>query len=552
MTEPARRRTLMAVLIAIAAGVFLTGINWGLPSRWVDPYLFGDEPVWSGEKILSLAPSDANTLGADVDANPLAKRSYPIVLNDTDETRAEIIRRYRLFSHQPDEMITFKSLARIKQFKGDPRLYQYGGLWMYPVGAMLAVADLVGYVDLRGGPEGQAYYLDHPEAFGRFYVVARLYTVLWGLIGVWAVFWIVHRLTASDLAAAVGALCYAFMPVVVNMAHEAKPHLPGAVLMLLSVIAATKFVETGRTRWWVLTGALCGAAFGMVISCLVGFAVILIMTLLRDDPWPRRINVMFGATMVGFAVYFVTNPYVLINGIAAPEILRSNLSNSTAMYGKRGLGGIGNGLLLVIEGASIFVFVTALMAGFHWLIEPLIERVVMRTRRSDHAPFRPPGWLLLCVASLVGVQFLLLAEGKPAEYARFAIVLDVTLAIIGVAALHALTRGVLRSLGFVALVVGVAYFSLPYLRAFVADSGPRGTRQVAARQVQELHGHVEVIAEPAPYSCPPVNLFQRSILLVRPAEPLTAQVRIAAVDDRDHMPNASISWANKRFVIDTK
>ena len=143
----------------------------------------------------------------------------------------------------------------------------------------------------------------------------------------------------------------------------------------------------------MLTGALCGAAFGMVISCLVGFAVILIMTLLRDDPWPRRINVLFGATMVGFAVYFLTNPYVLINAIAAPEILRSNLSNSTAMYGKRGLGGIFNALLLVIEGASIFVFVTALMAGFHWLIEPLIERLILRSRAPDHAhaPFGPSG-----------------------------------------------------------------------------------------------------------------------------------------------------------------
>ena len=40
---------------------------------------------------------------------------------------------------------------------------------------------------------------------------------------------------------------------------EAKPHLPGAVLMLLSVIAAAKYAESGRSRWWVAAGALCGA-----------------------------------------------------------------------------------------------------------------------------------------------------------------------------------------------------------------------------------------------------------------------------------------------------
>ena len=53
------------------------------------------------------------------------------------------------------------------------------------------------------------------------------------------------------------------MPVVVNAAHEAKPHLPGAVLMLLAVLSATNYVRTGRRRYWLGAGALCGAAFGM-------------------------------------------------------------------------------------------------------------------------------------------------------------------------------------------------------------------------------------------------------------------------------------------------
>src|SRR5687767_5920354 len=104
--------TLTAVLLA-SAFMFLLGITWGLPSRAVDPYLFGDEPVWSGEKIAALAPSDNDALGADVDANPLGRRDRPVVLNATDPQRAEIIRRYRLFSYQPDEMITFRSLSRI-------------------------------------------------------------------------------------------------------------------------------------------------------------------------------------------------------------------------------------------------------------------------------------------------------------------------------------------------------------------------------------------------------------------------------------------------------
>jgi hypothetical protein len=537
MTETARRRALIAVLLVVAAGVFLTGINWGLPSRAVDPYLFGDEPVWSGEKIARLAPSDANVLGADVDVNPLARRQLPIVLNDTDEKRAEIIRRYRLFSHQPDEMITFKSLARINQHRGDPRLYQYGGLWMYPVGAMLKLADIVGFVDLRGGPEGQAYYLDHPEAFGRFYIVARLYTVIWGLVGVWAVFWIVHRLTGSNFAAAVGALCYTFMPVVVNMAHEAKPHLPGTVLMLLSVMAATKYVETGRARWWVITGALCGAAFGVVISSLVGFVVIPVMVLLRTESWAHRIRIALGATAVGFAIYFVTNPYVLINAIVAPEILQSNLQNSTAMYGKRGLSGLLNAIRVLVMATSPVVLAIALLG---------ISSVIEQRKKMSRLV-----WLLLVPASLVLVQFVLLAEGKPGEYARFAILPAVALAIMAAVGVHRVKHRIARVMYAVCVVGLTALWGVAYLLGFVADTGSHNTRRLAAAALALEEGDVALIAEPAPYSAPPTNLFQRRLVLIDPrAGPHPTAWTVRPSDQADRAFSTPISWANKPFIIE--
>ncbi len=535
MSLTARRSAVIAGLVVVAACVFLTGINWGLPSRAVDRFLFGDEPVWSGEKIAKLAPSDANTLGADIDANPLAKRSYPIVLNDTDEKRAEIIRRYRLFSHQPDEMITFKALARIKQHRGDPRLYQYGGLWIYPVGAMLKAASIVGLIELRGGPEGQAYYLDHPEAFGRFYIVARLYSVMWGLIGVWAVFWIVHRLSGSEFAAAVGALCYTFMPVVVTMAHEAKPHLPGAVLMLLSIIAAAKYVETGKRQWWMVTGALCGAAFGMVLSSLVGFVVIAVMVLLRQDAWPHRLRVALGATAIGLTVYCISNPYVVINLAAAPEILRSNLSNSTAMYGNRGLRGSGSALKLLARATSPILFSMGAL-GFAWVIQH---------RRNVH----PIAWLLFVPAVLVLVQFVLLAEGKPAEYARFAIVPAAVVAIGAGVAINWFTRPVGR-MSLSALAAGAtAIWGAAYVRAFVADSSIENTRTSAAATLATDGGDVVVTAEPAPYSAPPVNLFERRLLLVRGSGEGFSGWTVRAVDDDQRLLGTSISWANKPFDV---
>src|SRR2546421_6856195 len=101
----------------LAAGVFLAGINWGLPSRKVDSFLFGDRPVWSGQQIVDLLGERGSlSIRADVDVNP--NRLRPIIVNDTDAKRAEILVRYRLYSYQPDEMITFRALASMPRTRG--------------------------------------------------------------------------------------------------------------------------------------------------------------------------------------------------------------------------------------------------------------------------------------------------------------------------------------------------------------------------------------------------------------------------------------------------
>jgi len=92
--------------------------------------------------------------------------------------------------------------------------------------------------------------------------VARVYSGLWGLVGVWGVFALVRRFSNRLIVPATAAACFIFLPIVINGAHEAKPHLAGAVLVILSVLAATKFVETGARKWALVTGALCGWRWG--------------------------------------------------------------------------------------------------------------------------------------------------------------------------------------------------------------------------------------------------------------------------------------------------
>lgn len=538
MIGPTRANASIAIVLVVSATAFLTGIHWGLPSRSVDRNLFGDQTPWSGDKIVQLAPSDSGVLGADVDSNPILNRSVPIVLNATDKQRAEIIRRYRLFSYQPDEFITFKSLSRIREHQGDPRLYQYGGLWIYPVGAFIKV-----FINPQGGQGGQAYYLDHPDEFGRFYIVARLYSAAWGLLAVWAIFWIVRRITADHLLAAAGGICFAFMPVVITMAHEAKPHLGGLALTLCATIAAAKFVQTGLTKWTLLAGALCGAACGIVLSGAMSFAILPMMVLIRRD----RVATLIQSCAVGVLTYIVLNPFVAINLFTHRAVLASNLGNSTAMY-SIGLGGLTNALALLAEGASPVVLIAGVI-GLVALTYSAIQR--RRANSFDEASARgEPGWLLLAPAGVVTIQFVLLADGKPPEYARFGLLAVTFLLVAAFTAIGRIQPVRARALLAFSLTVLTIAFGTVYILAFLRDCRPHTSRTRAAEQLLAIHPRfsrtVGVSAEPAPYIAPPIDLFTRELLYIPPGVEAFPQVRITLDPARSPAP---ISWADSRFRV---
>jgi Dolichyl-phosphate-mannose-protein mannosyltransferase len=556
MTERGRERFTLISLLVLALGVFVTGLGWGLPSRAVDPLLFGDHPVWTGAQIAQLTrPRQNDQLGADVDANPAAPGS---VVNDTDEKRAEIISRYRLYTYQPDEMITMKSLGSMNpsQRDFDPKLYQYGGLWIYPVGTL---------IKLCLNPQSQTFYLDQPVAFGRFYLIARLYVVLWGLIGAWAVYRIALDCGAGMFAAAGVVLLYLFLPVVVNMSHEAKPHLPGAVLVLLAAMCAGRFVQDGRARWWVLSAILCGMSAGIIVSNALALVILPAMVMMRSMKWSRRCGIAACAVAIGVAVYSVTNPYVLVHVVGNDAVLRSNLGNSRAMYS---FGRIGDGLVnagrLLVEGSTPLVGIVGLIGSV------LVAR---RSAKRQVASLR----ILLIVAGLVLVQFVLLAAGKPGEYGRFAILPAIVLALsaatlIGRAPLRTFEK--IESLGL--LLVLTILPSLVYLHGFVRDSGPEPRRLADAAVLEQLHRigatTLGVDREPAPYRLPPVNLFEWRIVLlpdsfdlvsgqapvdviVRPVDELKreptylgAYVRVNERRVEDLFP-ARISWASKPMEI---
>ena len=561
-------RNFLILLIACLGAVVAAGLDWGLPTKESDRYLFASHRTWTGADLAAFDRDRADPRrGADVDRDPLGRESGSVAINPDDSRRAEIIRRYRLYSNQPDEMITFMALQQMKpsQRDFDPRLYQYGGLWIYPVGTLLKATSLLGWIDLRPDP---AFYYDNPDQFGRFYVVARAYTLGWYVVLLVTCALIMRKLTDDDIAAVGAAAIVGVCPVVFALAHEAKPHLPGAALMAIACLLAMRYVERGRKRDAAYAGVACGLASGMVISSAVIGIILPVMILLRADRWAQR----FGSLLIGLTTcalaYGLSNPYVPINLLTDSAAVMSNLGNSRQMYENLSLGSaLPNAARRLVEAASaptIALFVAAIIA------------VLSRRRRPGAM-----GVLLIVPASMVLLQFFTLAAGKPGEYGRFALFPVVAIAISAAWLIALIPHRGLRLSTMIVLPTLIGFLAtLPYVTAFNLDARRQGTRELAAVEIDALAtpSHtLSLFAEPAPYSIPPIDLWQWRVLLDSPPEPSVAppvqppvqppvaDVIVRATDSLADLPAppagyrrifidaaqrpAPITWANKPFDI---
>jgi hypothetical protein len=373
------------------------------------------------------------------------------------------------------------------------------------------------------------------------------------------------------------------------MSHEAKPHLPGAVLMLAAVWFGMRHLENVQSldQWftksfWVMC-ICCGAALGMVLSSWPIFVLIPLVAWMdgtrRVARQPhagkggnvhgrsagRRGRTFIARTIAGASlgafVYLITNPYIVINMFTNRAVLKSNFGNSLAMYEISRIGeGFVRVLRLTVEGATLPILVLGVIA--------LIAAISKRHRVA---------FVLIVPAAVFFLQFVLIGAGKPAEYGRFGIFTNTALGI-GTACVIAvaLRRGVTvaRGLAVIGIVFIVLLYSAAYLRGFWEDTTSYGSR---ARLASTIHtaastdpaGRIRVglRAEPAPYSCPPLNFANAQVILLPNAKTFSdfrPAVPFAKLRPVDHLPQKKrfgplyalillretpISWADKPFDV---
>lgn len=308
------------------------------------------------------------------------------------------------------------------------------------------------------------------------------------------------------------------LPVVVNMAHEAKPHLPGVVLMLLAVRAGLQYAATADRRTWYAMCVLCGLAVGSVLTAWPSLVLIPLAVLAVRQPWLHRVRDLLHGLYLAALVYAAGNPYVIGHLLAGRDVLSSNLGNTRAMF-TAGFSsdGLGNAWSLIVMSMGTPIAWAAVVC-----LPAMPVLYVARRLRGTGSP-RPRWGLLLVPAGLAAAQFVYFAGGQRAEYARFSLFVDaalllVVLAAFGQALVAGGRAGTMARIAVVLCFVLTALTSVPYLKAFVADSGPHGSRGqaalMAARYAQRGASSLALQREPAPFCAPPVDLFAWKLVLL--------------------------------------
>jgi hypothetical protein len=513
----------------LAAALGLCGLRWGLPdAARLRAFPTGRPDAETARRL----EESWRSLYKDIEASHRELRSEEPVTYLRGSQVIEpgwtlpppaLVNSYRsmlLHSAHPDEKKSFIILSRMRAGDLRPLYIQYGGAFIYPLGAFLKAASLLGA--FRTGDLG--FYLQHPEEMARAYLCGRVFVLLGQLAAVLAIFEC-GLLLGGPKTGLWAALLYALCPLAIDNSHLIKPHAYSALCAAIALYWALRALKTGLRRDFVLCGAAVGLAAGASLTLLPLAGLPLLVR------WQRRGALAPALQGVGaaLAVAFLSNPFVLIRP--------GDFAWETQIYPRKDLG-LGLDLIGRLARSSVVELGApfALLAAVSW---------ALAWRRAG-AP------RLLAAAVLLGGAPLWLAfHGyvREPDGLRVFLALFPALALLGAAQLARLRPPAARLLLAFALT-DAGLRSAALLSAMHADSGEGSTRARAARWIDEnvpRGDSIGLARLPEPESTPPFKLAERRLALFdRPESLAPGQEPAYVVADPQVLP-AIGDWLGRGY-----
>lgn len=298
---------------AAALALGLWGLGWGLPSRerlgWVLPPGL-DSPAFHArleagwramhERLgpnLMIASQELTNFSGLQKTRAGWKEPPEVLLNP--------VRSFYLRSAHDDEQSFLLVLSRMRPRRLDfhPRLFLYGGGYLYPLGGWIGACAAVGVGRLS---RSVADYMGRPEDMAGLYYAGRLLSTL------------AAAATAGLLAwsgAGFAAWTWALSPAVIVQSHVMKQHVWWSLWAVAAGLLAMRLPARARRRDWAAAGALVGLAAGSFYPAAFCSLPVAAAAAARARTGRLRKEVAGLALAAGtsIAVFFILNPYWLLD-----------------------------------------------------------------------------------------------------------------------------------------------------------------------------------------------------------------------------------------------
>lgn len=505
----------LAATVCIHIILCAAGLRWGLPGRERSAYALSPENATpeffaamkrSRDDIYAL--SGGSPLGRTATSGAQWVSSIEQTLGmqagasftrfaASSTTAANFVRPFMLRSNSTDEQMTISSLAGMKpeQLKLDPKMYQYGSLYIYGAGALLSLSAKLGLLMIS--PDITAYFSD-PAKMAALFLAGRAANIPFAA-GIVILTFLIGRKLFGTRSGLIAALLCAVSPLLVFQAHIMKPYCIASFFALASMWYAIAITEEQSSAPALRSGVAAGLSMALMPLYGVVACAYMAAALQRKRAW-KNIGIAVSAQAVVFAVCC---PYFFINFHAA----MAEAVSTGNMYS---------------FGLSLAAPLKAV--AFNWLPhQPLIAGLCMCAGMGYAFISRKPP-VLTILAGSIGPTLIFIWLIKNIEVSYHISRFFVPWSIAGLILFAGLADRIMARSRFIAftllaaVTLHTAAFSAVLVANFSADAGTSSTRLRAAQWIATNTGKNSsfgIIYLPEPAHMPPLDFLSHPLILWR-------------------------------------
>jgi len=308
-------------LALLAGALWLSGLSWGLPSRdrllMLMPAAQADSPQLHRELARGRTRLYAGLEARDRQPGDYIERveRIPGGWSIPPERLRNSFRSYFLRTANADEQKPLTYLAHMKPRRLDfePFGIDYGGAYIYPLGAYFAVLKTAGLVQVSSD---LTLYLRNAGAMARVFLAGRLFSCA-GLLGCVLMLFLLGQGGVGRPAAPgwTAALLFALSPVVCVTAHTMNAYGWATFWFLTACWRMQAHLEDGCKSSILQAGAAAGLCVGSSFAFWTA-AIPLLAPLLprkgRPYEWKEALFLSAAAGAACGVVFVAANPYFFL------------------------------------------------------------------------------------------------------------------------------------------------------------------------------------------------------------------------------------------------